>query len=809
MWRQRITALARHSGQHVIFRGGEAYGIDLIIASLAEQGRTAWVWLEPPDTIDEVSLGNTLASAVNRCVGSVFLPMALPYPYHLEVLKAHPMMLEGMTLAVSRAGSAPKFCESLLRLPTTQCRVILDWQGATPAELERVTVISPAELALTQEEAVAESAELSPEAATVLWRATGGAFLEFQKGLHQITGRGRPQLPTALGGTYRPLGEEGLAEPSVFLDVLLSQQRYIEALDVACRMLPHRVSEVVPVAGPVYQERGLNQRLFLLLRSLDDVYLTDEATLEWLLVGAVDSGHAESALPFVEAHLAQHDAPQLRARYVGVIPDPGHQRREAQKLAQQHPTSLSLFQWGRLHPDPEEGAVILHEAVRLAERERRPYDAVRNAGTLAERLAHKGEFKASFNWSEWALRKFDLHGLQDGRRRLLLINNWAYMRIIDGQLTGLRDELWRYQQQLEGVLPELALLYRSTLAELELVLGHADTATELARSNVWQSSRRWVGEHAVTLVRALLERDQVPEALKEATLAHDVSSAEATSRASLLAVGMALAFSSPKRAQPYLEAVMNDPLTPAEHRCTAALHYLLAADQPFSRLPEDTQRLFRDVTRSGLLAFSGPEHHFKPIWRQVLKDEAPLRINVLGREEVTLNGVSVPLTPYLLEILTLIAFFPQGLTPQQLHAHLHPEAADKLASVKMNISRLRKLVPISSAPYRINIDYQLDAVELETRLMQQQLRQALALHPGPLLRNSVIPFIVERRQYLADLLHEAVLDSGDSEALFSLAQQAHDLELWEAAVPVLEQNKDPRLAVAKAMVRRLRNELGI
>jgi hypothetical protein len=77
------------------------------------------------------------------------------------------------------------------------------------------------------------------------------------------------------------------------------------------------------------------------------------------------------------------------------------------------------------------------------------------------------------------------------------------------------------------------------------------------------------------------------------------------------------------------------------------------------------------------------------------------------------------------------------------------------------------------------------------------------------VREGVKAVIEERRRYVEDLLRQAVLASSDPEVLFAYAQRTNDLELWEASIPVLERLKDPRLAVAKAMTRRLADELGL
>ena len=685
---------------------------------------------------------------------------------------------------------------------------MLDWQGVVTLGGDPL-VISSSQLALTPEEARAEAPELGSDALHNLWKVSEGAYLDFLTGYGRILGRGVPEVPTLKGTTRRPLGEEILVEPAILLDVLLLQSRLVEALDVACRNVPHRVGEVVAEAGPIYQDQGLLERLYLNLRSLDESYLEDERVLEWLLVAAVGIGRAESILPLMEAFLETHPALDLRTRYVGLIRDLDTQLSEAAWLAETHPTPLSLFQWGRLHRDPREGVAILRRGVGLAEEGGRPYEAVRNASALAERLIHAGAFSEGQSWGEWALRQFDMHGLADGQRRLLLLNNWAYARIVTGQLGGLRDELWSVQGRLEGVLPELAALFRSTLAEVELVHRHLDEAANLSQTSVWQSSRRWLGKYIVTYVRMLLEADRLREARKEAQLAFDISQGEPYAKGAGLALGMVTALTDPESAVAGLEAIMMDAFEPAERRCVAALYYLLATERRFETLPAGVQGLFEDVHRSGLRLFSGPERLFAPLWGQILAGETPLRIEALGRGAVWLNGRPVELTPFLMGLLTVVALHPEGITLEALHTLVYPEEVDRFASLKVNLSRLRKLVPLSSSPYRLTVDYSVDVLELEALLTSSRLREAQALYHGPLLEASTLPFLEERREVVDELLRQTVLASDDPEVLFDLAQRQRDLELWERTAEVLARLHDPRLAVARAMVGRVAREYGL
>jgi hypothetical protein len=63
---------------------------------------------------------------------------------------------------------------------------------------------------------------------------------------------------------------------------------------------------------------------------------------------------------------------------------------------------------------------------------------------------------------------------------------------------------------------------------------------------------------------------------------------------------------------------------------------------------------------------------------------------------------------------------------------------------------------------------------------------------------------VELREHLEESLRQAVLASGDADAMIDLAnQQGDDLELWEETRRHLPPN-DPRRPLANARIRRIR-----
>ena len=342
---------------------------------------------------------------------------------------------------------------------------------------------------------------------------------------------------------------------------------------------------------------------------------------------------------------------------------------------------------------------MLRRSVALAEEGSRAYDAVRNAGALAARLSHTGAFHEARHWGEWALRRFDASGLEDGQRRLRILNDLAFARLVTGQSAGLGDELWEVQGQLEAVLPDLAILFRQTLSELELVEGRPDVALNLARANVWGAPRRELGKYIVTLVRVLQELGRPDEAAHEAGLALDLSKDGPFATAARLALGMSRALRGEPGAAELLAPVMESSREPAERRVAAALYYLLATGVRFEALEPPVKRLFKDVSGSGLRLLSGPERAFLPVWGQVLAKDMPLRIRALSKREVFWRGraagaharsVRDPRSAGLLPCGALARGAPRARQPGRKRAPQHP-ARDALAAPQTRAHHKRAL----------------------------------------------------------------------------------------------------------------------
>ncbi|CAN5886097.1 hypothetical protein BH24DEI2_BH24DEI2_09530 [soil metagenome] len=147
-----------------------------------------------------------------------------------------------------------------------------------------------------------------------------------------------------------------------------------------------------------------------------------------------------------------------------------------------------------------------------------------------------------------------------------------------------------------------------------------------------------------------------------------------------------------------------------------------------------------ELSDIGFQLMAGPAEAFAAVKRLWRGQAAPLRITFLGGEEVRLENGLLELYPQWREVLALLALHPKGLTLERLSLLLYGEDGNP-STLKATLSKLRRIVPISRAPYRLDVPYEADFLQLETLLREGRLRAALELYKGPLLPNAEAPGI--------------------------------------------------------------------
>jgi len=165
-----------------------------------------------------------------------------------------------------------------------------------------------------------------------------------------------------------------------------------------------------------------------------------------------------------------------------------------------------------------------------------------------------------------------------------------------------------------------------------------------------------------------------------------------------------------------------------------------------------------------------------------------LVIRAHGPGEVTVDGVTVHVSPRQIELLTILALHPEGVSLDELTCFAHGDHPVRPATVKAELSHLRHRLGgrIGSRPYRLVGPVAADVVELVDALADGDVAVAVERYQGPLLPTSDAPELTEWRTRIDVAVRDAVMRRGDPDLLFDLSGRCpYDSGLHEAALAAL------------------------
>lgn len=192
----------------------------------------------------------------------------------------------------------------------------------------------------------------------------------------------------------------------------------------------------------------------------------------------------------------------------------------------------------------------------------------------------------------------------------------------------------------------------------------------------------------------------------------------------------------------------------------------------------------------------------------------PDRLFVLGRGDGLLyqDGREIRLNRRHAELMFLLVIHPEGMSGEQLADALYDEETADPATVRVEVTRLRRVVGdlLQSRPYRLTRPVSADVLDVASALRRRDLAAAVAAYTGPLLPSSEAPGVTRQRRWLELQLRSAVLEARDPDLLFGWAERFgfDDLQLWERLVAILPAGS-PLRPVAAARVSQLRVEYGM
>lgn len=803
MWvTNKYERFKEHKGP-VVFLAPKNYGVYHLIAEFENtQTQLIWFKLTEADKNDPIAQGNKLVAALKHYLGNLIVE-ALPYSYAVSSLRSYSALLGHISVALSGAEHSPEFAKELLNLQSENTQIILHFNKETtftpsPDSL----VITKEDLALNLEEATQFSSSFLSEQETLkLLSKTANARDSFLAELcrHQ---QAPPRLTPGPNGLEFPDGYGPSVDPEALLSVLVAKEHWADALSLAVAKFPERVPEFINQAGRYLHERGMHTRLDTLLSQLPAEIQLNEKVLFRRLSVAFRFGKAQDLRAEVEAHLGNHDAPELRALYAGVLLQLEDSVVEAKKAYDLKPCNFTAYQYGFRTLDIDKSLDLLEQSVRLAEQERQPYDALRNAAALCARLNYKGNYKEAVSWGNWAYTEFQKRGIADSVLRLKIINAWAHARILSDKLVGLEYLLSNEEKCLDAVYPELANLFRETLGEYYLATDRPALALEQFRRLSDFSLRVRSGQVAYSMTRTLLELGELDNAKTIAFAAFTLTKKDHSFHSALasLAYGMSLVEQDSQTALIHLgnaQKALSE--TRNAFRLASAILYSALAYMKLNQtskartLIQENQELLAQLSATGLKLSSGSEATFRGVWELICEREVPLELRFLGATEVWLNNKLIKCQPRQLEVLALLALKNRPMSLEELLADLFGDGGNK-KNLKATLSKCRSQLPISSHPYCFTVNVKADFLDLTQQLERGELEAAMSLYKGSFLPKSDSPIIRDEDFALASLLREKCLASGSIEALMKLSELfPDDLEVFEVLNDTLTES-DPRKA---------------
>lgn len=144
-----------------------------------------------------------------------------------------------------------------------------------------------------------------------------------------------------------------------------------------------------------------------------------------------------------------------------------------------------------------------------------------------------------------------------------------------------------------------------------------------------------------------------------------------------------------------------------------------------------------------------------------------LYIRAFSVPQVLFNGKVMVLTPRQIEILTILALCPQGMTLDTLHQALYGERKVSIGTLKAEMSQLRDILGgmLGSRPYRLLAQVEADFLQAEQALDAGYLDSALKLCSGIFLAKTESPFLCAWRDCLESRLSQAIFNAKETDVL--------------------------------------------
>lgn len=808
-WRTRVRNELSALPKRSLLECNRESGIEIVVGVARHGGiPVVSIWTQEP--LDEDSLCTLLISAIKRALGSDVCRGVETVSSASELLNHYQKSVGPICLILGWIEHLNCHLTTLLGIAGPASDVVAICESARNIDVPSGFHVQGMDcLKMTPEEALIESRGLCTEieAARMLVRS-GRHYVSFASALYRlISGHDSQSVdPVLKGGDIIAQGQT--------IDALVARSMWALALDRSCIWAPEKIPPIVDEIGKAFSASGEYEHLLSRLASCPPEVREDPRVFYWLFAAAAAVGQHWAWLPGARRILQEHEAPELRAAVA--IAHPGRDMvSETSRALRAHESPITLRAHGfalGMAGERDIPLVMFREAMRLADLQQAHNLVVACGIDIAQLELRRGRYLEAVGWSKWALSELHRRGVGDHTRRLSAIATLAYLTVMTGDHIDAEEMLKDCDPSLGNAsIPGLEGLV-STLGDVALLVEKYDLAHTLYQAQYESAPVEVSAFASLNLVVLELARGNQRDAESIAEVAFAVGSGGSEHERAIgwLVRGMVLASRGAREADSALITALDLLVLTSVSIHIAQAAIWLALSRHSRHETASAVAVLRanavhvdGLSESGWQLLGAKHAALVELRNLYFRSKSTLGIRFLGSQSVTLHSGQKSLSVRQAEILALLAQHPQGLTAEKLH-NLQYGGEGEAQRTKVAVSRLRKILPISSSPYRIDLPFRADFLEVLNSIEDGNLQRALNLYSGELLPNSDAPAIVELRIYLEEALRRAVLRSKDSDALIQLGTILdNDIEVWLAARESLTQG-DYRHAAITARISRIR-----
>ncbi len=449
---------------------------------------------------------------------------------------------------------------------------------------------------------------------------------------------------------------------------------------------------------------------------------------------------------------------------------------------------------------------VLISKLARAERQEHHLLSAEVSALLANRLLQEGKYRLASHWAKWALQIYELYQRTNSELYWQNFHQWLLIKLLLGEFVCVQEAIAIKQDKASEFSQTSSWMLDNSLMYLALYRGNFEYAAQIGERLWYSTSQR---KHLIHLanpyVRILMsineEREAEQAAERAMCLGHGLDNAY---RAKIILVqAIVLSTSNREKSCELLEQAIKQLSLPWQIQAGLYLvrnYQRLEQAKKAQKIYKMIEPYLQGIDNSGLLFLAGsplPVHT-----NNYLGSKAKLNLHFLGGIQSEFKGFVQNLRPRFAEILAVLTSYPKGMSAEQLTLAIYGEAHTS-SCCKTEISRLKRLIPIKSRPYRLEIPVWADFLEIPALLKEGQVNKAIDLYQGQLLPASEAPEVRNLRVNIDESLRSAVLELPTFEPLWKLANRMRDdLELWEAVLNHLPRG-DPRRSITQARVHSL------